>query len=57
MFATIVPVAEAAIPYYALRRLLAVFMSTPDLLGRHAAAHRQGDVDHREMRNVQRGEG
>ena len=49
--------AEAAVAHYALRRVLACLETTPDLLGRHATAQREGHVQHRVRRERERGQG
>ena len=49
--------AEAAVPDYPLRSVLALLERTPDLLGRHAAAQRERDVDYGFPRDIVGGEG
>jgi hypothetical protein len=45
VLATVVPVAEPAVADDSLGSLLAIFVGTADLLGRHATPERHGEVD------------
>lgn len=45
VFATKMTLAEAAVAYYALSSVLAVFVRALYLLGWHAAAQREGQVE------------
>ena len=56
VFATVVAVAEAAVADDALGALLAVLVVAADLLGRHAAEEREGQVERRLALDVVVGE-